>query len=103
MNIPSRYVGPSSLGLFDPNRDWHAEVGYAVQHVAADFCLGLLIGQSPSPKTPSDDGLVSIHRRFDEAASTVSRAALPVDAAMLGNRLQMSIALGCRRFVCNRR
>jgi len=101
--MPSRAFCPSLFGLFDPNGDRHAEVGHAVQDVAADLRLGLLIGQSPSLKTPSDDGLVSVHCRFDETASTLSRAALPIDAAGLGNRLQMSIALGCRGFVWNRR
>jgi hypothetical protein len=100
---PSRAFCPSLFGLFDPNRDRHAELGHAVQDVAADLRLSPLIGQNPSAKAPPDDGLESVHCRFDETASTISRAPLPIDAAMLGNRLQMSIALGCRGFVRDRR
>lgn len=33
-----------------------------VERVAADLCLGPLIGQSPSVKPPSDDGFITIHR-----------------------------------------
>jgi hypothetical protein len=91
------------LGLFNPNRDWHAEVGHAVQYVAADLRFGLLIGQSPSAKAPSDDGLVSVDCRFDETASTISRAMLPIDAPMLANCLQMLITLGGWGFTRNRR
>jgi hypothetical protein len=102
MNTPAGASCPSFLGLFDPNRDRHAEVGHAVQYVAADLRLGQLIGQSPSVKAPANDSLVSVHCHFDETASTISRAALPIDTPMLGNRLQMRIALGRRDFTQNR-
>ena len=102
MNTPAGASCPSLPGLFDPNRDGHAEVGQAVQYVAADLRLGQLIGQSPSVKAPANDSLVSVHCRFDETASTISRAALPIDTPMLGNRLQMRIALGRRDFTQNR-
>src|ERR1700677_673779 len=80
-------VRPSPLfGLFDPNRDRHAEAGHAVQYVAADLRLGPLIGQSPGAKTASNNGLVPVLGCLDETSPTISRAALPIDASMLGNR-----------------
>jgi hypothetical protein len=50
-------VSPQLCVLFDTNGDRHAEAGHFVEHVAADFCFDLLIGQSPGMKTPADDGL----------------------------------------------
>jgi hypothetical protein len=83
MNSPAGASCPSLLGLFDPDRDRHAEAGHAVQYIAADLRLGLLIGQGPSPKAPANDRLVSVHRRFDGTASAISRpghAAIPRSA-----------------------
>src|SRR3954469_19433530 len=90
--------------LFDADRDRHAEAGHSVEGVAGDFRFGSLIGQSPGMKTPADDGLVAIHRRFDEAPPAVSATTLPSDAAVVLDRTQMAIALrraaitqnGCR-------
>src|SRR4051812_26021722 len=79
--------------LFDTDRDRHAEAGHLVEGVAGDFGFGLLIGQSPSLQTPTDDGLVAIHRRLDEAPPAIARATLPADAAVLLDRTQMVIAL----------
>src|SRR3954466_12606333 len=84
---------PPACTLFDMDGDRHAETGHLVEGVAGDFGFGLLIGQSPSMKTPADDGLVAIHRRFDEAPPAISRATLPSDAAVLLDRPKMVIAL----------
>jgi hypothetical protein len=48
---------------FDTNGDRHAEAGHLVERVTSDLGFGPLIGQSPV-ETPTDDGLVSIHRGF---------------------------------------
>ena len=42
------------------------------EHVAPDFCLGLLIGQSSGLKPPADDGLVAKHRCFNQTPSVVT-------------------------------
>src|SRR3954463_3874757 len=84
---------PQACALFDTDGDRHTEAGHSVERVAGDFGFGLLIGQSPSMKTPADDGLVAIHRRFDEAPPAISRATLPSDAAVLLDRPKMVIAL----------
>src|SRR3954462_13308618 len=55
---------PQLRVLFDTDGDRHAEAGHLVEGVAGDFGFGLLIGQTPGMKTPADDGLVWIHRRF---------------------------------------
>src|SRR3954464_12741241 len=84
---------PQLRVLFDTDGDRHAEAGHLVEGVAGDFGFGLLIGQSPSLQTPTDDGLVAIHRRLDEAPPAIARATLPADAAVLLDRTQMVIAL----------
>src|SRR5580704_7075271 len=40
-------------GSADPDGGQHAERGHPVEHVAANLCLGLLIGQSPGVKPPA--------------------------------------------------
>src|SRR4051812_39242395 len=79
--------------LFDTNGDRHAEAGHLVKGVAGDFGFGPLIGQSPGMETPADDGLVAIHRRFDEAPPAIARATLPANAAVVLDRSNMVIAL----------
>src|SRR3954467_3076668 len=86
---------PRLRALFDTDGDRHTEAGHSVERVAGDFRFGSLIGQSPGMKTPADDGLVAIHRRFDEAPPAVSATTLPADAAVVLDRTQMAIAL-CR-------
>jgi hypothetical protein len=54
----------------DPGR--HSERRHPVEHVAANFCLGPLIGQSPGAKSPADNGLVAIHCGFERAAAIVA-------------------------------
>ena len=49
----------------DPDGRRHAERRHPVEHVAANLCLGPLIGQSPAAKPPADNGLVAIHCGFD--------------------------------------
>ncbi len=95
MNIPAAAFLGLAFGLFDPNRDWHAEAGHAVQDVAADFRLGPLIGQSPGMKAPTDDGHISIHRRLDQTAPAVSRTTLPSKPSVLFDRTKMAISLRC--------
>src|SRR4051794_23138116 len=97
-------VAPQPLALFYTHGNRHAETGHPVKRIAGDFGFDLLIGQSPGVETPTDDGLVAIHRRLHEAASAVSATTLPPDPAVLLHRTQMLIALrraaltqdGCR-------
>src|SRR5260221_14741736 len=84
---------PQIHDLLDANGDRHAEVGHSVEDAAADPCLSLMIGQSPGVKRPADDGLVSVHRGFNEAPPGISGAALPSKAPMLFDRSRMVIAL----------
>lgn len=89
-------ASPLSIVLSaDPDGDRHAEPGHPVEHVAADFCLDPLIGQSPGVELPSDDGLVAIHPRFDQAAARVAGTALPPYASMLRDVCNMAVPL-CR-------
>jgi hypothetical protein len=83
---------PEVLGLLDPDGDRHAEAGHAVEDVAANLCLGLLVGQSPGVKTPADDGLVSVHRGFNEAPPGITGTPLPADTPMPCDRLEMLVA-----------
>src|SRR4051794_29231687 len=91
------WVAPPPLlrVLFDTDGDRHTQPGHSVEHVAGDFRFGSLIGQSPGMKTPADDGLVAIHRRFHKAPPAISATTLPADAAVVLDRTQMAIAL-CR-------
>lgn len=94
---------PSSLGSLDANGNWHTEARHPVEDIASDLCLGPLIGQSPGVKTTADDGLVSILRRFDQAASRISGTPLPADASVLCDGREMLIALRCRSLARNGR
>jgi ATP-dependent DNA ligase len=62
--------GPACMSM-DPGGGRHAEPRHSVEHVAPDFCLGLLIGQSSGLKSPADDGLVAKHRRFNQTPSII--------------------------------
>jgi hypothetical protein len=56
----------------DPSGGRHTEPCHLVEHVAPDFCLGPLIAQNPGVKTPADDGLVAIHRGFNQASAIIA-------------------------------
>src|SRR5271156_3344421 len=56
----------------DPDSGGHTERRHPVEHVAANFSLGPLIGQSPGVKPPADNGLVAIHCGFDQAPTIVA-------------------------------
>src|SRR5690349_17615576 len=77
----------------DPDGDRHAEPCHPVEHVAPDLRLGPLSGQSPGVEAPADDGFVSIHPGFGQAAAVVARAALPTHAPVFCNRREMPVAL----------
>jgi hypothetical protein len=77
----------------DPDGGRHTERGHPVEHVAANLCLGPLIGQSPGVKPPADNGLVAIHCGFDQAPAIVALTTLPINASMFLNLCNMSIAL----------
>jgi hypothetical protein len=49
------------------------EADHPVECVAGDFRFGPLIGQSPGVETSTDKGLVSVHRRFYQAALLQAR------------------------------
>ena len=72
-------------GLFDTNEDRHAMAYHPIEDRAPDSCLRLLIGQSPSVKTPSNDGLVAKHHRFNEAPSAIARTGVVLNRLILGN------------------
>src|SRR5271170_6086926 len=55
---------PSADVSAEPSGGRHAEPRHPVEHVAADFCLSPLIGQSPGVKASSDNGLITIHSGF---------------------------------------
>src|ERR1700716_3320460 len=55
----------------DPGGGRHAEPCHPVEHIGADFCLGLLIGQSSGLKSAADDGLVAKHLGFNQTTSVV--------------------------------
>ena len=71
----------------------HSERRHPVEHVAANFYLGPLIGQSSGAKSAADNRLVAIHCGFDQAPAIVARVTLPTHASMFFNRCNMSIAL----------
>jgi hypothetical protein len=77
MNKPTMVPFLALRVLPDPDGDWHAEPCHPVQDVASDLHLGPLIAQNPSEETPADDGLVAIHRGFNQAPPAVTRTALP--------------------------
>ena len=56
----------------DPDGGRHAERRHPVEHVAPNFCLGALIGQSPGVKPPADNGLIAIHCGFEQAPTIVA-------------------------------
>jgi hypothetical protein len=56
----------------DPNGDRHTERRHPVEGIASDLRFGSLIAQSPSVKTPTDDGFVSRHCGFSQAAAIVA-------------------------------
>ena len=60
-----------ACGSSDPDGRRHAERSQPVEHVASDFRLGPLIGQSPGVKAPADDGLVAKHGGLDQTSSIV--------------------------------
>jgi len=79
--------------LYDPDRDWHAETCHPVDDVACDLRLGPLTGQNSSVETSANDGLVAIHRGFNQAPTVVTRTALPGDASMLRYRREISVVV----------
>jgi hypothetical protein len=103
MNRMKALFFPDVLVLFDPDGDRHAEAGHAVEDIASDLRLGLLIWRSPGVKASADDGFVSVHCRFDSAPPGISRTPLPADAAMPCNRLEMHVALRRRGLARNGR
>jgi hypothetical protein len=53
----------------DPDGGWHTEACHPVQHVASNFCLDLLTGQSPGEKSPFNYGFVPINRSLNGEAA----------------------------------
>lgn len=53
---------------FDTDGDRLTEISHSAEDVAGDFGFRRLVGQNPDMKALADNGLVSIHRGFDEAA-----------------------------------
>ena len=75
----------------DPDGGRHAERRHPVEHVAPNFCLGALIGQSPGVKPPSNDALVAEHRGFNEAPFAITRVPLPFNSSGTFDRSEMRI------------
>jgi hypothetical protein len=81
----------------DPGGDRHAETCHPVEHVASDFRLGPLVGQSPCVKSSADDGLVAKHCRLNQTPAIIARASLPAHAPVLRDGREMFVPLrGCR-------
>ena len=94
-------ISPRLGVLFDTDQDRHAEACHSVERVAGDFGLGPLIGESPGVKTPADDGLVSVHRGFNEAPPGISGTPLPANTPLPCDRLEMLVALCGRTLAQN--
>src|ERR687893_204161 len=77
-------------------RHRHTEPGHPVEHRAGDPGFGLLAGQSPSPKAPTDDGLVAEHGGFPERAPAVADRLLPAHAALVPDHPDVPVALAGR-------
>ncbi len=91
---------PSSWCLQSPppNGDWHTQTCHSIEHIAADLCFVALIEQTPSAKSPANDGLVTVDCCLDQAPSIVTRPMLPSYSTMLFNHRNMPVAL-TRRFL----
>ena len=101
---PGNHISPLPVWVSaGPYGGRHAEMRHPVEHVAPDFRLGPLIGQSPGVQPPADDGLVAIHPRLDQAPAIVARTTLPADPSMLPDRCNMLIALRPRGLTRNGR
>src|SRR5918912_165978 len=70
-----------------------AELGHPVEHRAGDPGLGLLAGQSPGAKAPTDDGLIAEHGGFPERAPAVANRLLPSQAALVLDHSDVLVAL----------
>ena len=57
----------------DRSGDRHAEPRHSVEHIAPDFCFGLLIGQSSGLKSPADNGLVAKLLCFNQNSDSCNR------------------------------
>src|ERR671939_2178680 len=77
----------------DTLRHRHAEPGYPVEHRTGDPGLGLLAGQSPGAKAPTDDGLVAEHGGFPERAPAIANRLLPSQAALVLDHSDVLVAL----------
>ena len=64
-------LSPLSRSLFDPLGNRHTEAGHPVEDVAGNFGLGLLIGQSPSVKSPADEVAYWVMSKLPVAAFPV--------------------------------
>ena len=62
----------SSRVSADPDGGRQPLYRHPVEHVAPNFCLGPLIGQSPVVKPPADNGRVAIHCVFDQVPEIVA-------------------------------
>jgi len=94
-NTNSALFLPQPVILLDPNGDRHTETRHAVEDVAADLCLGLLIGQSPGVKTPAEDGFICTSR-FQRGSARSIRNSAASHYAPACDRREMLVAL-CRR------
>jgi hypothetical protein len=91
--ISASALSPLCLCSGDLPGDWHAEAGHAVDYLAGDADLDLLRGQSPSPKPPADQTFVPVESGFHERALAVTDGVLPAHSALLGEQLDVLVAL----------
>src|ERR671917_935596 len=77
-------------------RQRHTEPGHPVEHRAADLSLGLLGGQSPGPKAPTDDRLVAEDGGLPERAPAVADRLLPAHAPPVLDHPDVPVALAGR-------
>src|SRR5215218_10775189 len=90
------WVGSYRCLSCDALRHRHAEPGHPVERRAGGPGLGLLAGQSPGAKAPTDDGLVAGHGGLPERAPAVADRLLPAHAPPVLDHLDMLVALSGR-------
>src|SRR3954454_6700967 len=71
-----------------------SEVEHAVEDADGDAGFGLLRRPAVGAQGVSNDALVSAHRSLGTGSRMVARGFLPAHPALLGNSLDMAIALG---------
>lgn len=83
-----------AFGLRDANGVRASEVEHAVQDPDRDGDFGVPHRGPAEPQAVADDAFPAAEERLDQGADVVSRVFLPRQAAVLGNVLEVPVALG---------